>query len=89
MLFQLFKIFFCAFLWQKKILLFKIMKDMASKPHTDEVHRKQRVVKNPIKFILAFNELLKNASTLQSSPRANIIAFPPPWLKVNQRGQGV
>ena len=23
------------------------MKDMASKPHTDELHRKQRVVKNP------------------------------------------
>jgi len=34
---------------------------MASKPHTDEVHRKQRVVKNPIKFKIALNEEQKEA----------------------------
>ena len=34
---------------------------MASKPHTDEVHRKQRVVKNPIKFKITLNEEQKEA----------------------------
>jgi len=34
---------------------------MASKPHTDEVHRQQRVVKNPIKFKLQLNEEQKIA----------------------------
>ena len=34
---------------------------MASKPHTDEVHRKQRVVKNPIKFKISLNEEQKEA----------------------------
>ena len=37
------------------------MKSMASKPHTDEVHRKQRVVKNPIKFKITLNEEQKEA----------------------------
>ena len=37
------------------------MKDMASKPHTDELHRKQRVVKNPIKFKITLNEEQKEA----------------------------
>ena len=34
---------------------------MASKPHTDEVHRQQRVVKNPIRFKLQLNEEQKRA----------------------------
>ena len=34
---------------------------MASKPHTDEIHRQQRVVKNPIKFKLQLNEEQKLA----------------------------
>ena len=34
---------------------------MASKPHTDEVHRKQRVVKNPIKFKITLNDEQKEA----------------------------
>jgi len=34
---------------------------MASKPHTDEVHRKQRIVKNPIKFKITLNEEQKEA----------------------------
>ena len=34
---------------------------MASKPHTDEVHRKQRVIKNPIKFKITLNEEQKDA----------------------------
>ena len=34
---------------------------MASKPHTDEVHRNQRVVKNPIKFKITLNEEQKEA----------------------------
>ena len=29
---------------------------MASKPHTDEVYREKRVIKNPIKFKLQLNE---------------------------------
>ncbi len=33
---------------------------MASKPHTDEVHRKQRVIKNPIKFKITLNEEQKD-----------------------------
>jgi len=34
---------------------------MASKPHTDEVHRNQRIVKNPIKFKITLNEEQKEA----------------------------
>ena len=34
---------------------------MVSKPHTDEIHRQQRVVKNPIKFKLQLNEEQKLA----------------------------
>tara|TARA_B100000497_G_scaffold54616_1_gene62573 strand:+ start:131 stop:865 length:735 start_codon:yes stop_codon:yes gene_type:complete len=34
---------------------------MPSKPHTDEVHRKQRIVKNPIKFKISLNEEQKEA----------------------------
>ena len=34
---------------------------MPSKPHTDEVHRKQRTVKNPIKFKISLNEEQKEA----------------------------
>ena len=34
---------------------------MASKPYTDEVHRKQRVVKNPIKFKITLNDEQKEA----------------------------
>jgi len=34
---------------------------MASKPHTDEVHRKQRIVKNPIKFKISLNEEQKES----------------------------
>jgi len=34
---------------------------MASKPHTDEVHRQQRIVKNPIKFKIQLNEEQKKA----------------------------
>ena len=34
---------------------------MASKPHTDEVHRQQRIVKNPIKFKITLNEEQKEA----------------------------
>ena len=34
---------------------------MASKPHTAEVHRKQRIVKNPIKFKISLNEEQKEA----------------------------
>lgn len=37
---------------------------MASKPHTDEVHRQQRIVKNPIKFKLQLNEEQKVAKDL-------------------------
>tara|TARA_R110000803_G_scaffold163779_1_gene227477 strand:+ start:341 stop:1075 length:735 start_codon:yes stop_codon:yes gene_type:complete len=36
---------------------------MASKPHTDELHRNQRVVKNPIKFKLTLNEEQKEAKS--------------------------
>ena len=39
------------------------MKNMASKPYTDEVHRKQRVVKNPIKFKITLNEEQKEAKS--------------------------
>ena len=34
---------------------------MTSKPHTDEVHRQQRVIKNPIKFKIQLNEEQKLA----------------------------
>jgi len=34
---------------------------MASKPHTDEIHRQQRIVKNPIKFKIQLNEEQKVA----------------------------
>lgn len=34
---------------------------MASRPHTDEIHRKQRIVKNPIKFKISLNEEQKEA----------------------------
>ena len=34
---------------------------MASRPHTDEVHRQQRVIKNPIKFKIQLNEEQKLA----------------------------
>ena len=34
---------------------------MASKPHTNEVHRQQRIVKNPIKFKIQLNEEQKVA----------------------------
>jgi predicted ribonuclease YlaK len=34
---------------------------MASRPHTDEVHRQQKIVKNPIKFKLQLNEEQKLA----------------------------
>lgn len=34
---------------------------MASKPHTDEVYREKRIVKNPIKFKIALNEEQKLA----------------------------
>tara|TARA_R110000772_G_scaffold7352_7_gene25195 strand:+ start:3017 stop:3745 length:729 start_codon:yes stop_codon:yes gene_type:complete len=34
---------------------------MASKSHTEEVHRKQKIVKNPIKFKLQLNEEQKRA----------------------------
>tara|TARA_R110000803_G_scaffold88595_3_gene155569 strand:+ start:139 stop:873 length:735 start_codon:yes stop_codon:yes gene_type:complete len=34
---------------------------MPSKPHTDEVHRNQRIVKNPIKFKISLNEEQKEA----------------------------
>ena len=34
---------------------------MPSKPHTDEVHRQQRVIKNPIKFKIQLNEEQKLA----------------------------
>ena len=34
---------------------------MASKPHTDEVHKNQRIVKNPIKFKITLNEEQKEA----------------------------
>ena len=34
---------------------------MPSKPHTSEVHRKQRTVKNPIKFKISLNEEQKEA----------------------------
>ena len=34
---------------------------MASKAHTDEVHRQQRIVKNPIKFKITLNEEQKEA----------------------------
>ena len=34
---------------------------MASKPHTNEVHRQQRIVKNPIKFKITLNEEQKEA----------------------------
>ena len=34
---------------------------MASRPHTDEVHRQQRIVKNPIKFKIPLNEEQKEA----------------------------
>ncbi len=34
---------------------------MASKPHTDEVYREKRIVKNPIKFKLQLNEEQKKA----------------------------
>jgi len=34
---------------------------MASKPHTDEIHRQQRIVKNPIKFKIQLNEEQKTA----------------------------
>ena len=34
---------------------------MASKPHTDELHRNQKIVKNPIKFKLQLNEEQKRA----------------------------
>ena len=34
---------------------------MPSKSHTDEVHRKQRIVKNPIKFKISLNEEQKEA----------------------------
>ena len=37
---------------------------MASKPHTDEIHRQQKVVKNPIKFKLQLNEEQKVAKDL-------------------------
>ena len=42
---------------------------MASKPHTDEVHRKQRVIKNPIKFKITLNEeqKLAKAKILQNT----------------------
>ncbi len=34
---------------------------MASKPHTDEVYREKRIIKNPIKFKLQLNEEQKKA----------------------------
>jgi phosphate starvation-inducible PhoH-like protein len=34
---------------------------MTSKPHTDEVYREKRIVKNPIKFKIQLNEEQKNA----------------------------
>ena len=34
---------------------------MASKPHTDEVYRQKRIVKNPIKFKIQLNEEQKQA----------------------------
>lgn len=34
---------------------------MASKSHTDEIHRKQKIIKNPIKFKLQLNEEQKRA----------------------------
>ena len=34
---------------------------MTSKPHTDEIHRQQRIVKNPIKFKITLNEEQKEA----------------------------
>jgi phosphate starvation-inducible protein PhoH and related proteins len=34
---------------------------MTSKPHTDEIHRQQRIVKNPIKFKIQLNEEQKVA----------------------------
>ena len=36
---------------------------MTSKPHTDEVHRNQRIVKNPIKFKITLNEEQKEAKS--------------------------
>tara|TARA_R110001632_G_scaffold14026_3_gene47569 strand:- start:1203 stop:1946 length:744 start_codon:yes stop_codon:yes gene_type:complete len=37
------------------------MKDMTSKPHTDEVYREKKILKNPIKFKLQLNEEQKLA----------------------------
>ncbi len=34
---------------------------MTSKSHNDEVHRKQKILKNPIKFKLQLNEEQKRA----------------------------
>ena len=34
---------------------------MASKPHTDEVYKEKRIVKNPIKFKLQLNDEQKDA----------------------------
>ena len=34
---------------------------MTSKPHTDEVYREKRVIKNPIKFKIPLNEEQKVA----------------------------
>ena len=36
---------------------------MPSKPHTDEIHRKQKVIKNPIRFKIQLNEEQKEAKT--------------------------
>jgi phosphate starvation-inducible PhoH-like protein len=47
---------------------------MASKPHTDEVYREKRVIKNPIKFKLQLNEEQKKAKEQILSSTLTLLA---------------